>query len=184
MLPGVRRRSPLTLLPLLLTLALLAGCGSSGESSSSSTSAKSPRHPAEPQAGASRSAPPTERVARAAGASGRLPGRGGRPAAGVCPHSHAAVVTIELFFDVPSPRCLVVTADQRLRLVNRTAANGQPGTTVSLHFAGFAAKIPPNHAALLDAPVGDYLPPGVSGVPLRGAPAPELWLRGDSSKSG
>jgi hypothetical protein len=94
------------------------------------------------------------------------------------------VVTITLFSDVPAPRCAVVSAGQHLRLLNSTGGHGEAANTVSLDFAGFAATIPPGHAVVLDAPIGQYIQPGVTAIPLHGAPGPELWLRRGGSKSG
>lgn len=154
-----------TYLIAFVALAVASGCGSEESSTHSSH---------QPQASSSSAAPitPTVLVHRSAGAHEREPGLQSLPAAGVCGRSSKPLVTIELFPDVPSPRCVEVSGAERLRLVNRSGAYGQQASVISVRFAGFAAKIQPNHAVIFAEPFGNYLRPGTHSVEVSGAPGP------------
>ncbi len=99
------------------------------------------------------------------------------PIAGIC-----SVVFIDFDFvtitrqpDTPSPRCLTVTANQRLSYVNQTADQ------IRVILGRFDLLIPQGETGLLDAPVGTYLLPGVHIVSVSDADGREIgggevWL--------
>lgn len=163
--PPMSGRRLCTYLIVLVALAVASGCGSGGSSTHSSH---------QPEASSSSATPitATALIHRAPGAHGREPGLPSPPAAGVCGRPSTALVTIELFPDLPSPRCVEVTGAERLRLVNRSGAYGQQPALVSVWFAGFAAKIRANQAVVFAEPFGDYLRPGTHSVEVSGAPGP------------
>ena len=92
------------------------------------------------------------------------------PAAGICGSSEGEIVEILLGSGpdgLPlSGRCIQVTADQRLRLVNM---KNEP---VAITFGPFQVDLAVGEEMLLDLPVGDYLAIGVHHLP----DAPEIWL--------
>ena len=64
--------------------------------------------------------------------------------------------------DTSTPRCLIVRAAQRLRVVNRSDHFGQPGRTVTVTFADFPPRtLRVGDATIFDRPFGEYLTPGV-----------------------
>lgn len=71
-----------------------------------------------------------------------------------------------------SPRCVRVTADQRLQIRNAT---DQPATVSLAHHS---ATIAPGETALFDQPFGDYLQPGVHRITMStyGSSGAEVWL--------
>jgi hypothetical protein len=100
-------------------------------------------------------------------------------AAGACGLSRKRLPTIEFAPDVPVPRCIEALPGGRLRLVNRSGAYGMSPVPVTIRLAGFVASIPPNHAVILDEPLGRYLQPGGHSVMVSGAPGPaEVWIVG------
>jgi hypothetical protein len=104
---------------------------------------------------------------------GLRPADGDTPAAGIClGPTEEAVVTIELFPDIPSPRCSYATPDQRIRFVNRMDEQ------VTLALGRYSASVPAGAAVLFDAPAGTYLAPGVHVIDasLPSARA-AIWLR-------
>ncbi len=89
------------------------------------------------------------------------------PASGICASSDGDIVEAILTPDgPPMPRCVKVTAAQRLRITNGTAA------TVRITLGHFDVEIVAGQEALLDEPVGEYLAPGVH-LMVNG---PEVWL--------
>jgi hypothetical protein len=75
--------------------------------------------------------------------------------------------------DIPSPRCVKVTATQRLRLRNST------GESVTVTFAGSSTTLASGQTHLYDQAFGDYLAPGVHRVSVSfyGDSGPEIWLQ-------
>jgi hypothetical protein len=98
---------------------------------------------------------------------------GDTPAAGTCGSFSGTVVEIVLNPDIPSPRCVEVTADQRLQV--RNAA----GETVTVSFAGSSATLGDGVTHLFDQAFGDYLAPGVHRVSasIYGDSGAEIWLK-------
>ena len=82
----------------------------------------------------------------------------------------SAIVTVNISADVPSPRCVKVTGDQRLQVFNSTDA------PVQVQLAQFDVQFQPEQAELFDAALGSYLAPGVHWLQVTGGNAPEIWL--------
>lgn len=95
------------------------------------------------------------------------------PTAGTCGTADIEVVEVVVNPDIPSPRCVQVTADQRLQIRNAT---DQPAT-VSL--AQHSATLAPGETTLFDQPFGEYLEPGVHRVSMStyGESGAEIWLQ-------
>ena len=101
------------------------------------------------------------------------------PAAGICGGESGAVVTVTANLGGPGPRCLSVTSNQRLRVVNGSNADGQPGRPITITFAGFAPRVvPAGGATLFDQALGEYLAPGVHSINISlYAGSAEIWLK-------
>lgn len=90
------------------------------------------------------------------------------PVAPMCNQADGEVVEVVYTPDlIPSPRCVKVTADQRLQVRNDT---DQPQDASIAHHS---VTLAPGETALFDQPVGEYLQPGIHHGPL-GA---EIWLQ-------
>jgi hypothetical protein len=106
-----------------------------------------------------------------------------QPVAGGCLGATGSIATVDANPDVPSPRCIVVRADQRLRVVNTTNIHGTIGKPITVTFANYPPRVVQvGQATVFDRPVGDYLAVGVHRVhiaPLYGAGASgaEVWLK-------
>ncbi len=166
-----RRVAPaLAALALLLAVAI-AGCGSSASTTASTTSSNEQR---EPPASASAAA----RIIQRSPATGREPGEP-KGAAGACGRAHGEIPTLTIEPDVPSPRCLVVSPRQRLRVLNETGAEGAQGAKITIDFAGFHAAIPLGESVILEDRLGTYLMPGSHYLQVHGGPGPaEVRLQG------
>jgi hypothetical protein len=93
------------------------------------------------------------------------------PAAGICAEAPGeAVISVEIFPDIPSPRCLKVTADQKLQVINRT------DSALQLSLGRLEQKLQPQAETVLDAPFGDYLAPGVHILRAEPFSGPEILL--------
>ncbi len=105
-------------------------------------------------------------------ATSKTPADATQPAAGICPHAATDPVTITLAVDVPQPRCVAVSSNQRLRLVS-------DGAQVTVRFGPFSADLAPGQTVIFDRPFGDYLDPGVHLVTTStyGGSGPEVWLQ-------
>ena len=80
------------------------------------------------------------------------------PAAGICAQAEGEWATVEINADVPSPRCLQVTALQKLKVVNRTAA------AIQVRLAGYSISVPAGGEGTIPVAFGSYLAPGVHSV--------------------
>ncbi len=93
------------------------------------------------------------------------------PAAGICAEAPGeAVISVEIFPDIPSPRCLKVSADQKLRVVNRT------DSALQLSLGRLEQTLQPQAETVLDAPFADYLAPGVHILRAEPFSGPEILL--------
>lgn len=95
------------------------------------------------------------------------------PAAGVCARAVGAVAMLQINVDTPSPRCEVVTPEQRLRVVNTTDG------PVRVRLAHIAVRLGPRQDLIIDQPFGAYLAPGVHDLAISAyaGGGAELWLR-------
>jgi hypothetical protein len=95
------------------------------------------------------------------------------PAAGICMEPEGDTAVVEIYPDAPAPRCLKVTALQRLVLVNRTESE------ISVSLGALAAIVLPGEEYTLDRSFGEYLAPGVHRVQVTPYFGPEVWLQGE-----
>lgn len=94
-----------------------------------------------------------------------------QPAAGVCAeYPGETVVTVEIMPDIPAPRCLKVTPDQRLKVINRANA------ALALKLGSQTASLQPNTDYTFDQPFGSLLAPGVHVLEASPYFGPEIWL--------
>src|SRR4051812_18130394 len=128
--------------PLLLLALALGGCGSA------SSSADEPG--GGPPRGIGMSAPIDEfKVARRQGA-GRVvePGRHSMAAAPCTGTGQHGIALVDLFPEISTPRCLMVTPDERILVINRTGAfERQSAVPITVHLGAYSAKLAPQQAA-------------------------------------
>lgn len=94
-----------------------------------------------------------------------------QPAAGICAeYPGETVVTVEIMPDIPAPRCLKVTPDQRLRVINRANAS------LALQLGNLSASLQPEADYTFDQPFGNLLAPGVHLLDASPYFGPEIWL--------
>jgi len=77
------------------------------------------------------------------------------PVAGICAEAEGEWATVKITPDTPSPRCLRVTSEQRLKVINGTQA------VVQIKLGEFALELQPGIEGTLEMPFGQYLAPGV-----------------------
>lgn len=94
------------------------------------------------------------------------------PAAGICGGVEGQDITVELFPDVPAPRCSRVQPGQRLTVVNRSPA------AVRVTLGPLDANLAPGESVTFEPALGTLLAPGVHNVPVEGAPGFALWIGG------
>ena len=92
------------------------------------------------------------------------------PAAGICAQAEGEWATVEINADVPSPRCLQVSALQKLKVVNRTAAS------IQVRLAGYSISVPAGGEGTIRVAFGSYLAPGVHSVEVAPYSGPQIWL--------
>jgi hypothetical protein len=93
------------------------------------------------------------------------------PAAGICGMFDGDIVTLIIYPDIPDPRCVEVTSEQKLRVVNR---RDEP---IQAAIGTFQADIPPDGEHTFDVPVGEYLMPGVHLLQVSPCCSPEVVLK-------
>jgi|GEM_PF-5745907 len=106
-------------------------------------------------------------------AESKAPADSQTPAAGSCDAQSGSVVSVALNPDIPSPRCVKVTADQKLSLTN----NHTEAITVTLGFK--TLTIEAGQTGTIDDAFGNYLQPGVHDVKTTASSGggPEIWLQ-------
>ncbi|MGD8455909.1 MAG: hypothetical protein PVF83_05955 [Anaerolineales bacterium] len=93
------------------------------------------------------------------------------PAAGICGKLDSEIVTITIYPDIPDPRCMEVTWEQKLRVVNRR------GEVLQVSIGRFEAEIPVDGEYTFDMAVGEYLMPGVHLIQVSPCCSPEILLK-------
>jgi hypothetical protein len=92
-----------------------------------------------------------------------------------------AIATIDANPDVPFPRCIVVRADQLLRVVNTTNIHGTIGQPITVTFADYLPRVlQVGQATTFNRPLGEYLAVGVHVVhlsPLYAGGVAQVWLK-------
>jgi hypothetical protein len=93
------------------------------------------------------------------------------PAAGICANSQENLVLINIVpGNMPDPRCIKVTAGQRLQFRNGT------GEAIYIQLDQVYLTLVAGETQLFDVPCGDYLEPGVHHAILSDGCLPEIWL--------
>jgi hypothetical protein len=100
-----------------------------------------------------------------------VPADASEPAAGICAESgSSSLALVEIYPDVPNPRCLRVLPEQGLLVVNRTEVE------IVVRLGPHESRLPPGEEGSLPAPFGSYLAPGVHRVEAAPYSGPELVL--------
>ncbi len=92
------------------------------------------------------------------------------PAAGICASFEGEVVTINLYPDIPDPRCSQVRPDQILTVSNQTQV------TLEVSIGSFTDSLEPGASYTFDTQFGGYLAPGVHQLQVSPCCGAELWL--------
>ncbi len=92
------------------------------------------------------------------------------PAAGICASFDGTIVKVSLNPDIPDPRCMKVSADQKLNIINNTQ------NTLEVTIGRFTASLEPGKETTFDTPFGEYLQPGVHQIQVTPCCGAELWL--------
>jgi hypothetical protein len=92
------------------------------------------------------------------------------PAAGICASFDGDLVVVNIYLDIPDPRCIKVRADQRLSVVNQTKS------TLEISLGIYKASLLPGAETTFDAPFGMYLATGVHQLQVSPCCGPELVL--------
>ncbi len=92
------------------------------------------------------------------------------PAAGICASFDGTIVKVSLNPDIPDPRCVKVSADQKLNIINNTQ------NTLGVTIGRFTASLEPGKETTFDTPFGEYLQPGVHQIQVTPCCGAELWL--------
>ncbi len=93
-----------------------------------------------------------------------------QPAAGICAEGQDEVVAVDINADMPSPRCVKVTSQQRIEVRNRT----QSALQLELGFK--RAQVEAGGTYRFGQPVGEFLAPGVHVLLAAPFSGPEVWL--------
>ena len=92
------------------------------------------------------------------------------PAAGICASFDGDTVVVNLYADIPDPRCIKVRGDQRLSVVNQTQ------NTLEISLGIYKASLAPGAETTFDAPFGSYLATGVHQLQVSPCCGAELVL--------
>ena len=94
------------------------------------------------------------------------------PAAGVCAGpAEGKIASIEIWPDMPTPRCLRLGSEQYLQVTNHTDINLQ------YRLAHFSGELEVGETVEFDQEVGGFLAPGVHLFMVSSYSGPELWLK-------
>jgi len=93
------------------------------------------------------------------------------PASGICGIWEGDMVTFTIYPDIPDPRCSQALPGQKLRVIN------QREEVIHASIGLFAADIEPGGEFIFEAPLGEYLMPGVHVVKISPCCSPELILK-------
>ncbi len=94
-----------------------------------------------------------------------------QPAAGICGAAEGDIVTIRINPDVPDPRCVIITSDQRLKVINNR------DEIIQISLGVFEAEIDPGDESLAPLTFGAYLATGVHLIEVSPCCGASLWLQ-------
>ncbi len=124
---------------------------------------------------------PTSRPTTTPTAATLVPADSLTPSAGGCQTTPGTVVTVYANPDVPTPRCVLVRPDQRLRVVNSSALHGSPPKTITVGWANYPPRVlRAGQSTTYDKPFGEYLAVGVHNLrlpPLYAGSFGAVWLQ-------
>jgi hypothetical protein len=112
--------------------------------------------------------------------SSRTPADSQRPAAGICDRVVGPLAVITANPDTPSPRCVIITGSQHVKVTNASDQLGQKGRAITVSFAGFPRReVAVGASTTFHQDLGRYLAPGVHTlhISLYGDGGPSIWLR-------
>jgi hypothetical protein len=93
-----------------------------------------------------------------------------KPASGICAEGQGDVVSVDVNPDVPSPRCVKVTSQQRIEVRNRTQS------AVQLKLGFKRPQVEAGGTYRFEQPLGEFLLPGVHVLLAAPFSGPEVWL--------
>lgn len=94
-----------------------------------------------------------------------------QPAAGICGETpEAEIIEVQIWPDIPSPRCMRMLPNQRLRVANRTQE------TIAWQLGLYDGEIQPGGEETLPMPLGSFLAPGVHRLLTSPYSGPEIWV--------
>jgi hypothetical protein len=94
------------------------------------------------------------------------------PAAGICGGPlDGDTATVQIWPDIPEPRCLVVTPEQRLHVTNRTDEN------IQIKLGPFEVMLAAGETYIFDCPLESYLTPGIHQLLVSPFGGPEILLK-------
>jgi len=94
------------------------------------------------------------------------------PAAGICAGpAEGQTASIEIWPDMPNPRCLQLSPKQYLQVTNHT------DTSLQYRLGHFSGELEVGETILLEQQVGSFLAPGVHLFMVSSYSGPELWLK-------
>ena len=114
------------------------------------------------------------------GLSNLIPADAQMPAGGICGRAVGPLAVIIANPDTHSPRCMIVTGSQHLKVTNGSHQFGQTGRTITVSFASFPPRqIAVGASTTFDRDFGSYLAPGVHvlHISLYGGDGADIWLR-------
>lgn len=94
-----------------------------------------------------------------------------QPAAGICGAAEGDIITVRINPDVPDPRCVIITSDQRLKVINNR------DEIIQISLGVFEAEIDPGEESLAPLTFGEYLAPGVHLIEVSPCCGASLWLQ-------
>ncbi|MGA2910538.1 MAG: hypothetical protein ABSE04_01915 [Candidatus Microgenomates bacterium] len=102
-----------------------------------------------------------------------IPADSQAPAASSCNSVQGDVISVTLNPDVPNPRCVIISANQKLTLVNGTSQ------LISLDYDSYVSKISPGSNYTFPVVASLFLAPGVHVIKtsLYSGSGPEVWLQ-------
>jgi len=92
------------------------------------------------------------------------------PAAGMCTSPEGELVVVNLYADMPDPRCSKVKPSQTLSVINQTQ------DTLEVSIGRFSTSLAPGTEFKIDTPFGDFLEPGVHQLQVSPCCGAEIWL--------
>jgi hypothetical protein len=91
----------------------------------------------------------------------------------MCANPEGETVVVNLYADIPDPRCSQVRPNQMLTVANQTQ------DTLEVSIGRFATSLEPGDEFNIGTPFGEYLAPGVHQLQVVPCCGAEIWLLGE-----